>query len=275
MAESGKRKAEDPPNEPSIKKAKKQWQVPKKNISTAPNINPGDAGIWATCDMHKEGLCTVELKDFFNELIYGEAVKTDDTGYPKTNDNDSDDIEAEINREVRGMQGSKQKALFVPVKIDVQCVLFFQTRKPVEPVEFVHRICEDALENRTVKKTRFVKRLTPMTRMGKANEKSLEEVAKAALQPVFHGEERTALKFAIRPTIRNHQVMKRDDIIKRVADLVGKPHTVDLKNYDRLILIEVYRNFMGMSVIRGDYERLKRYNLAEIYEPTTPPKSEA
>lgn len=35
--------------------------------------------------------------------------------------------------------------------------------------------------------------------------------------------------------------MKRDDVIKRVADLVGKSHTVDLKHYDRLILIDIYR----------------------------------
>ena len=32
-----------------------------------------------------------------------------------------DDIEAEISKEVQGIQGSKQEALFVPVKIDVQC----------------------------------------------------------------------------------------------------------------------------------------------------------
>lgn len=51
----------------------------------------------------------------------------------------------------------------------------------------------------------------------------------------------TPRQFAIRPTIRNHHTMKRDDIIKQVADLVGKPHTVDLKHYDRLILVDVYR----------------------------------
>lgn len=51
----------------------------------------------------------------------------------------------------------------------------------------------------------------------------------------------TRWQFAIRPTVRNHNTMKRDDIIKRVADLVGKPHTVDLKCYDKLILVDVYR----------------------------------
>ncbi|KAL8931720.1 MAG: hypothetical protein Q9211_006773 [Gyalolechia sp. 1 TL-2023] len=275
MADNGKRKSDHLQGRLAAKKAKKQWQVPKKNLSV-PTINPGDAGIWATCDMHKEGLCTVELKNFFNQyadLIYGDAI-THGTTVQEQNLDVGDDIEAEINKEVQGMQSSKQEALFVPVKIDVQCVLFFKTREPVEPVSFVQRICETASDDKATKRTRFVKRLTPMTRMGKATEKGLEEIAKAVLGPVFHGGGTSALKFAIRPTIRNHHTMKRDDIIKQVAEKVGKPHTVDLKHYDRLILVDVYRNILGMSVVGGDFEKLKRYNLAEIYEPM-PPKSES
>lgn len=119
--------------------------MPKKNHSSSPSINPGDAGIWATCDMHKEGLCTVELKDLFSEvrsftlrsripvhyvdtrlqyadLIYGDVV-TPIEAITGTTEEASHDIEAEINKEVQGMQKStyKQEALFVPVKIDVQC----------------------------------------------------------------------------------------------------------------------------------------------------------
>ena len=35
--------------------------------------------------------------------------------------------------------------------------------------------------------------------------------------------------------------MKRDDVIKQVADAVGSRHSVDLKNYDRLVLVDIYR----------------------------------
>lgn len=31
-------------------------------------INPGDAGIWITCDMYKEGKCTAEARDICNEV---------------------------------------------------------------------------------------------------------------------------------------------------------------------------------------------------------------
>jgi hypothetical protein len=48
------------------------------------------------------------------------------------------------------------------------------------------------------------------------------------------------MQFAIRPTIRNHGVMKRMDIIQKVASIVGPGHQVDLKNADLLIMVEVY-----------------------------------
>ncbi|KAI4243280.1 MAG: hypothetical protein LQ352_007063 [Teloschistes flavicans] len=268
MDDSKKRKTDDSSGrEPMDNKKKKQWQMPKKNFFSAPQIEPGDAGIWVTCDMHMEGLCTVELKDFFNECaksFYGDS-SMNETLTESDGKNASEDIEAEINQEIKGMQDSREKALFVPVKLEIPCVLFFKTREPVEPVSFVQRVCEEAMNKEARKTTRFVRRLTPATRMGKASYKNLEEIATAILAPVFHTGDAMAQKFAIRTTIRNNHAMQRDDIIKRVADLVGGPHTVDLKNYDRLILVDVYRNVLGMSVIGPSYEKLKRFNLAEIY----------
>jgi tRNA acetyltransferase TAN1 len=54
------------------------------------------------------------------------------------------------------------------------------------PVEFVHRICEDVRSNPHKRRTKFVNRLTPMTVMGRATEKGLEEVGEAVLREHFH-----------------------------------------------------------------------------------------
>ena len=48
-------------------------------------------------------------------------------------------------------------------------------------------------------------------------------------------------QFAIRTSIRNHAILKRDFVIKQVANAVGSPHTVDLTQYETLILVEVYK----------------------------------
>ena len=192
----------------SIKSAKKQWRTPKKNqaANTALTINPGDCGIWATCDMHKEGKATAELRDLFEEYavkIFGEdclkpQVDADETDGGEDGDEEAEgevDIEAEIASELQGMQkarsaraGSKHQLLFQAVRVDVQCVLFFKTRAPVEPVSFVNRICRDAARGEAVRRSRCVKRLTPMTRMGKASVAGLEEVARSVLGPAFHEE---------------------------------------------------------------------------------------
>lgn len=102
----------------------------------------------------------------------------------------------------------------------------------------------------------------------------------------------TLRQFAIRPTLRNHTTLSRNTIIKQVAAAVGPGHKVDLNNYELLITVEVYqvrilyredrkhpdmtvryrantpKNICGMSVVDNSFERLKRFNLAEIFEPT-------
>lgn len=75
--------------------------------------------------------------------------------------------------------------LFTPINLDLQCVLFVKSRPPVEPVDFVHRICEDIASNGGQRKSRYLNRLIPMTSIGKATEKGLEEVGRTVLVDFF------------------------------------------------------------------------------------------
>lgn len=132
-------------------------------------------------------------------------------------------------------------------------------------------ICTEAADS-SKRHTRFAKRLTPITLVGCATEEGLKHVATKVLAPHFHDSPVTEKKFAIRPVVRDHSKgLTKDGIISTVAGLVGKPHRVDLKGYDRLILVDVFKNICGVSVVGNEYEQLKRYNLAEIYEPTARP----
>ena len=46
--------------------------MPKKSQSNhsraLSTIEPGDSGIWATCDMHMEGKCISELRDLLSQV---------------------------------------------------------------------------------------------------------------------------------------------------------------------------------------------------------------
>lgn len=84
-------------------------------------------------------------------------------------------------------------------------------------------------------------------------------------------------------------------MIKRLADLVDNEHKVNLDNPDKVILVEIYqvrlqrpmllhwpasvrvdfnmssnqKQVCGMSVVPGDWDKLKRFNLTELYNHKT------
>lgn len=244
--------------------------------------------------MHKEAKATAELRDLFEDYavtIYGEDVfevamngghnDKISTANDGEQAGEKPDIEAEIQAELDGIKASRtsqigqngsderqqQQPLFQPVKLDIQCVLFFKTRAPIEPVAFVERICRDAKEG-AARRSRCVKRLTPMSRMGKATVEGVNAVGHAVLDPIFHApstsntEQSTTttgmtetnatvqkacdqapkrLKFAIRTSFRNHGTLKSLEVIQQIAKIVGDQHDVDLKGYNHLILVEVYK----------------------------------
>ena len=75
--------------------------------------------------------------------------------------------------------------LFSPVHLDLECVLFFKTRSPIDPVDFVHRICKEVESKPDIRRMRYANRLTPVTIIGKATEKGLEDVANIVLGANF------------------------------------------------------------------------------------------
>jgi hypothetical protein len=183
--------------------------------------------------------------------------------------------------------GTQRRRLAL-ITLDIPCVSFirFPTGLTRDPVDVVTKICLDAQDNPRRQRSRLVKRLTPLVKVRKVMSGGLEELCEEVLPAVFgpgrgpdHGAGEgeagsSGWRFAIRVTVRNNGAVKRDEVIKTVATKVSQlgregeeesRHKVDLKGYQRLVLVEVYRNVVGMSVVDERYEDLRRFNLAEIY----------
>lgn len=276
-------------------------------------VSPGETGIWVSCARGQEGKAAREVVAMFDEyaeILYGvKQPGEEDTA----DDDEEEDIEASVKRELDAMKATGKEAkaagrIFTPVKMNVACLLFIRTRPPVEPVEFVKRICQDAKSGEQRTRSRYVNRLVPMTAVGRATEQGLLDLARKVLGDVFDlsgkktGDDVTtggtqeqphpadtassetkqaddgeaklggpgrpqSCSFAIRPSIRNNNTLKRDVIINGVAGLINNQrHKVDLEKPDKVIIVEVYQNACGMSVVDGDYwNELKRYNLTELY----------
>ncbi|PMD67210.1 uncharacterized protein K444DRAFT_516357 [Hyaloscypha bicolor E] len=299
MADSNKRK-ERPGGSGQDKRGLKRskggsggkWQTPHQKVKEASRgngkIEPGDAGIWATCARNQEGKATGELKIMLEECaerFYGIVSRSEEQ--EDEEDESMDDIESSIQREVASL-GKKQNhaKLIAPVRLDLQCVLFFKIRPPIEPVDFVHRICKEVVSTPSIRRMKYINRLTPMTLMGKATEKGLEEVGRVVLGQHFNlredqentmeDEGHEGRKYAIRPTTRNHTApLKRDGIIKQIANLISDEHKVDLTSPEKVIIVEIYQTVCGVSVVESDWESLKRFNLAELYSSQRTPKAAA
>lgn len=240
------------------KKPRKNWQQ-----DPADHLSPFAVGVFITCVRGKEGAAVKDALDLFNDYADRHNLM-DPAGDQNDEDDEEADIEASIANELGSLKEKKTKSRFVSLKTNIECVIFIKTPKSVDPTDLVHGICTEAQGNPERKSGgRFLRRMTPIVASSDASLSGLEQSLPKALPREFAGEPR---KFKIEPTFRNHNVLNRDILIPRVAEAITQmgPHTVDLKKYDVLVMIEVLRGFLGLSVVR-DWEKLRKYNLSEIY----------
>lgn len=109
------------------------------------------------------------------------------------NEDEGEDIEASIQRELTSMKpqdDDKERPrdeVFTILRQSVDCLLFVKTREPIEPVEFAHRICVDATAaaDPKARRSRYLNRLTPITLVGRASDKGVQEVCEKVLPRWF------------------------------------------------------------------------------------------
>ena len=96
----------------------------------------------------------------------------------------------------------------------------------------------------------------------------VRQLARKVLARHFHQEkDQKPVKFAVQVSRRNFNVLKSDVIIKTIAECVGNSHghSVDLKNYDKFIIVECYKNNIGMGVA-NNFLKYSKYNLQQIFD---------
>lgn len=262
----GKRKAESGGNR-------------NKKYKVSGFIDPNTCGVYATCNRGREQGCRKELMNLFSEKIDQWYPGWEDKVEDEKEDQNEDQkeqkelsVEDKIKQELAELNGSNQNqkksthAILQPIDLGCECLVFIKTKKPVEPADLVHRLCEEAAATKA-KNTRFTQKLTPITYSVSASMDELVKLAEKVLKPHFHAEDQKPVAFAIQVTRRNFNTLEKEDIIKTIANCVGRDHghKVDLKKYDKLILVECYKNNIGMSVVE-DYLRFEKFNMQQIFE---------
>lgn len=243
-------------------------------------IDVNTSGVYATCNRGKELGCRKELLRLLAEKIdvlypdWKEQIGKEDDEEKKADEEPKEEsrtltVEEQVENELKLIGHSKtakQHPLLVPMDLGCECLVFVKTKKPAKAVELVHALCEEAYETKQ-KNARFTQKLSPIENSVSASADELEKLAVTILKPHFHQENQQPLKFAIQVTRRNFNSLEKEDIIKKIASLVGHDHghSVDLKNYDKLIMVACYKTNIGMAVVT-DFQKYDKLNLQQIFE---------
>ncbi|KAL1934260.1 hypothetical protein VTP01DRAFT_6442 [Rhizomucor pusillus] len=241
----------------------KERYAGKSSFSVQPNMS----GVMVTCTRGRENRAAKEVLDLFNEYLeslYPDA-KLEASGDDE-NDDQKDDLEASIAKEVAAIKEGKKNKIFANIPMNLDCVIFIRTKAPVEPVQFVHHILTD-MKKHQVKKTRYVSRLLPVEMTCQANMDDIERVARQIVTPKFNTSNEdgsiTSKAFAIVARVRNCTKIDRSEVIRTIASTIGKDHKVDLGNPELSIIVEICQNICMMSVVK-DFVELKKYNLESL-----------
>ncbi|KAJ3410966.1 Mss4p nuclear export [Chytridiales sp. JEL 0842] len=216
------------------------------------------------------------FKEYADE-IYGEAPKKD----PESASNkdaqeiDSSDDEVDVSvedafaKELTQLKDKKKRNRFTWMDVGIDCCLFVQVEDPIVPTEFVSAIMKDLDATKTKKTSsleyRYTQRIVPVVDICPAKMDAVMEMAQKIIPSYFHKENQEQKKFAIVFNRRNDNTITRDELIPKLAHLVGSTHKVDLKNPDLVILVEVFKGLCGMSVL-SDYYKLEKYNFETVID---------
>ncbi|CAD7003062.1 unnamed protein product [Ceratitis capitata] len=221
-------------------------------------LQAGHRGFMATCNF-RERDCLREAYNLLNHYadeLYGPPEKNekdpalDDAVETEENNDITDDLQREVDAtKVKKQNRDLARQRFQAVDTGATNCIFVRTSLP-DPVELGARIITDIARTRE-QKTRFLLRLVPVEVVCRANMVDIKNAAGELFDKYFLKKGTT---FAIVFNKRYNNDLKRDDIIRDLAALVESKNiknSVDLKQAEKTILVEVIKGLCCISVLDG------------------------
>ncbi|KKF96331.1 tRNA acetyltransferase TAN1 [Ceratocystis platani] len=252
-----------------------RWQTPHQknkmaNLAAMGNkVDAGDVGIWVTCQRKLEKKAMNEMISICDELcekLYGIIPPTEEekerhfSNKPtqdadKDSEDEDEDIEASIKKELEVSGTSKAtETAVVSLSRDILGSVFKLRANEGTQQETPAPESQEPQEG-----TEATETIASSTESAESSNPTTDKTAAK--------EEIPAYTYAIRTSKRNHNSLSTDTVVKSVAGQVSLPHKVNLTSPDKMVLIELFRNIAGISVVEGaDFERLRKFNLDSIYK---------
>jgi len=260
---------------PAKRKNKNFYRNASKKAKYRRCLTENMTGFLMTCN-NREKETVREAYNLFNEyadLLYGkeefkvEASKdAEDVKDVKAEEDseEEEDIDAAFEKEKEGLQKQKkEQRRFQMVESGANNCVFIKTTKQIDPVLIVDKLVDDISTSGT-SKARYILRLVPVVGTCKAYEKNMVELAENCLKQYFPAG--TKPTYAVLFKSRNNNQIRQKETIMTFAKVVHQLNeecTVEFKNPDIVVVVEVIRNICCVGVCRNFYQH-KKYNLVEM-----------
>jgi len=125
----------------------------------------------------------------------------------------------------------------------------------------MHYLAE--VERTRIIRTKYTQRLIPVSAVAPATMNGLEGLAARIVPRQFAMMATVATSYKVEMKIRNHNVLEKQAAIDQVVKSVPTGHFVDLERPDLVILVEIFKNVCGISVVEN-YCRYQKFSPIQI-----------
>lgn len=225
-------------------------------------VEPGQYGIYVTCDRGREIKASRELQPLIIEKLEEFYPNNEQTSEEEDDDDDSIPVEDAIKKELANLHKVKdKKAIANEVRLNADSLLFFHFRKPAVPSEFTEKFCEILYKSK-IKNTRFIQRITPIDRSCNA---TMEEFIKMATD-ILPDKVPKGTSYMVNMTRRDFSIIERDDFMDEIAKILPD-RQMHYKDTDKVIHMYCFKNNIGLSVTDySTFQKLCKYNLQQIFD---------
>ncbi|TMW69655.1 hypothetical protein Poli38472_001811 [Pythium oligandrum] len=285
--------------EASGDKRKKQWKAGgqdnkrHKGALADASTAKGSRGILVTCDRTKERQAVRDALNILNETADKYFPKEAGEGDAEAENEDEEEedstaatsVQKMLQDEIAALKADAKKRVtgrFTALDTGVKGVLLIQIKDPaLSAVALVGKILEDVDESKEFS-SRFINRMIPLEAVGHSSTEDITKVADPMIQEfiaAYKADEATKdtpIEYSVEIKRRNCSRVESREVIDLLAGLVGKDHKVNLTTPNVVLLIEIFRNTFGLSIVTN-FHKYRKYNVRSIIEPpvSTKPKESA
>lgn len=226
----------------------------KVNCKKKKFIDQKIQGIFLTFERGKKYFFLKELNALLHKQFMELQLSVEDEKKEKTS--------LEEEREVKDSKLEDQ--LFEFIELDCECILIIKTKKPIDPVKLLEKIFEDIL-NHKISNIKHICRLLPISCSSTIKHKEIQLLCERVLNPVFNSDK--TFKFSVQVSKRSFNTMKTLDLIEIIVDHIQSlnEHIVDLKNFEKAVIVICYKNTICLSVVNR-YQIFKKYSFQTLFK---------